>query len=121
MESHKLTKKVLGLMKDENNGQIMSEFVGLRAKMYSYLVHESKHENLKGKGIKKSTLKTITFNDYLECLFKHKTLIKTQNIIQSKKHQVFTVENQKLALSWSDDKRQLLNNSTDTLPWGYKE
>ena len=30
-------KKVIALMKDELGGQIMKEFVGLRAKTYSYL------------------------------------------------------------------------------------
>ena len=30
-------KKVIGLMKDELGGQIMKEFVELRAKIYSYL------------------------------------------------------------------------------------
>ena len=42
-------KKVIGLMKDELDGQIMKEFVGFRAKTYSYL-KESDDEDKKAKG-----------------------------------------------------------------------
>ena len=45
-----LNKKVIGLMKDELGGEIMSEFVTLRSKMYSYKVGNS--ESKKCKGIK---------------------------------------------------------------------
>lgn len=52
-------KKIPGLMKDENNGRIMTEFVGLRAKMYSLRVEngeeaEEEEEIVKrAKGVKR--------------------------------------------------------------------
>ena len=48
-------EKVIGLMKDELGGQIMKEFVGLKAKTYSYL--KNNDENKKAKGAKKCVIK----------------------------------------------------------------
>ena len=56
-------KKVIGLMKDERNGEIMTEFVGLRSKMYSVRV-EGEDCMKKCKGIKASVVKSsISFKD----------------------------------------------------------
>ena len=45
-------KKVLILMKDKLGGKIMTKFIGLRAKTYSYLKDDDS-EDKKAKGIKK--------------------------------------------------------------------
>ncbi|XP_024885115.1 uncharacterized protein LOC112463153 [Temnothorax curvispinosus] len=64
----RVNKKVPGLMKDENNGAIMTEFVGLRAKMYTYKVL-GRDDTRRIKGVKRNVVaKRITFEDYVECL-----------------------------------------------------
>ena len=45
-------KKIIGLMKDELGGKIITEFVTLRPKTYSFLIDDGK-ENKKAKGTKK--------------------------------------------------------------------
>ena len=50
-----LNKKVIGLMKDELGGEIMTEFVTLRPKMYAYKTGGS--ESRKCRGIKKCVVK----------------------------------------------------------------
>ena len=63
-------KKVIGSMKDELGGKIITEFVTLRPKAYSYLTDNGK-EDKKAKGTKKWIIKKmIKFNDYKNCLLK---------------------------------------------------
>ena len=69
-----LNKKVIGLMKDELGGKIMTEFVALRPKQYSYKILDGS-EDKKCKGIKKCVVKkTLTFEDYKACLFNDSTV-----------------------------------------------
>ena len=96
--------KVIGLMKDGLGGEIMKEFVSLRPKMYSYRVGNV--EPKKCKGIKKCVVKkTITFDDCRRCLFEGINVYKSQLLFRSDKHEIKTLEVNKLALSSQDDKR----------------
>ena len=68
-----LNKKVIGLIKGEFGGQIITEFVALRPKRYSYRELDGS-EDKKCKGIKKCVVKkTLTFEDYKTCLFSDST------------------------------------------------
>ena len=97
-------KKVTGLMKDELGGKIITEFVTLRPKTYSYLTGDCK-EHKKAKGTKKCVIKRmIKFNDYKNCLLKDKVILKSQQRFISKKHDVHTENINKIALSNNDDK-----------------
>jgi hypothetical protein len=81
--------------------------------MYSYRTETFVSKKLKG--IKKAVLKKeISFEDYKNCLFNQKEYFHRQKVIRSHKHDIFTEEVKKKSLSWKDDKRYLLPNSTDT-------
>ena len=97
-------KKVIGLMKDELGGEIITEFVTLRPKTYSYLTDDSK-EDKKAKGTKKCVIKKmIKFDDYKKCLLNDKVILKSQQRFISNKHNVYTENVNKIALSDNDDK-----------------
>ena len=103
-----LNKKVIGLMKDELGGEIMTEFVTLIPKMYAYKMVSA--ESKKCKGIKKCVVrKTISFEDYKACLFGGGSSYRSQLMFRSERHEVRTLEVNKLALSRDDDKRITVN------------
>ena len=113
-------KKVIGLMKDELGGKIITEFVTLRPKTYSYSTDDGK-EDKKAKGTKKCVIKRmIKFNDHKNCLLKDKVLLKSQQRFISKKHDVYTGNINKITLSNNDDKRIVSSDKITSYPYGYK-
>ena len=114
-----INKKVLGMFKDEAGGKNNKEFVGLRAKLYSFIMEDGK-ENKRCKGVKKQVVESsITHEDYKTCLRTGKEQLRKQNILRSYEHEVFAEEINKIALSALDDKRYILNDGIHTLAWGH--
>ena len=69
-------KKVIGLMKDELGGKIITEFATVRPKTYSFLTDDGKKDK-KAKETKKCvTEKMIKFNDYMKCLLNDEVILK---------------------------------------------
>ena len=92
-----LSKKVIGFMTDELGGKIMTEFVALRPKLYSYKVLDGS-EDKKCKGIKKCVVKkTLTFEDYTTCLFSDSTEYRSPNL-RDKKNYIIHIRALKQAL-----------------------
>ena len=113
-------KKVIGLMKDELGGKIITEFVTLRPKTYSYLTDDGK-EDKKAKGTKKSVIKkVIKFNDYKKCLLNDEVILKSQRKFISKEHDVYTENINKIALSNNDDKRIVSSDKITSFAYGYR-
>ena len=113
-------KKVIGLMKDELGRKIITEFITLRPKTYLYLTDDCK-EDKKAKGTKKCVIKRmIKFDDYKNCLLKDEVILKSQQRLISKKHDVYTENINKIALSNNDDKRIVSSDKIMSYPYGYK-
>ena len=105
-------------MKDELGGKIMTEFAALRPKTYSYLMDDGGNDK-KGKGTKKCVIKRrLKFNDYKDCLLNNETILKSQQRFKSERHDVYTEEINKIALSSNDDKRLQTFDGITSYPYG---
>ena len=94
-------------MKNEPGGKIITEFV--------------KKKDKKAKGTKKCVIKRmIKFNDYKNCWLKDEVILKSQQRFISKRHDVYTENINKIALSNNDDKRIVSSDKIASYPYGYK-
>ena len=120
-------------MKDELDGNTLLEFVGLRAKSYAFqqlIQYGNEDKNWdegeildvkKLKGIQKSVVKkNIHFDNYYECLFEKREHYADTVSFRSFHHRLKTLSARKKALVPFDDKRYLLPDGINSLPYGHK-
>ena len=115
-------------MKDELDGCRMSEFVGVRAKCYSFQVDErdreayfsKKRSTMKNKGIKSAVVKhQLMHADYRKCVLESQRKFVDVRSFRSYAHQIYTLRQVKLALINFDDKRWMCDDGLSTLPYGH--
>lgn len=114
-------KKAIGKFKDEAvDGKIsyISEFVGLRSKLYSYSVDNNETHN-KCKGVKKCVVNNIQLEQYKATLFTRQNYNVKQNGFRSYKHQLYSETVGKVGLSGNDDKCYILNDNIHTYTIGH--
>jgi hypothetical protein len=107
----------VGKFKDECQGKLMVEFVGLRPKMYSFITEDFQHK-CTAKGVKKCTIQSFQHQAYKDCIFGQRTFTSFYSLV-SLGHNVFTTEINKVALSSFDDKRWVLDDGIHTLAHGH--
>ena len=94
---------VIGKFKDEAAGIPITEFIGLRSKMYSYVKDNGKHEKT-AKGIRKYMIKkNIAHQDYKDTLQNNKQIYHTMKTVRSVCHQLGSYELSKISLSCLDE------------------
>ena len=109
-------EKVIGKMKDESEGKIIHEFVGLKSKMYSIKNIDVKESNT-AKGVNITT----EFEEFKDTLFNKKITRHEMRRIQAKRHKIGTYEIDKVSLSCFDDQIFVLDDGIHTLAYFHKD
>lgn len=117
-----MNNEKLGYFKDELNGIFMTKFIGLSSKCYSFQTTNQKEDQNKAKGIKKSVTSALKMSEYEQCVDNvDLCILKSQRVIRSRAHEIFTENLTKVALNGRDNKRYLLSDSYSTLALGHKK
>ena len=123
-KEHKLydetNKKVIGKMKDEVASVPISEYIGLRPKLYSVL-RADEQVIKKAKGTKKYVIeKQINFENYRDALFNKKKYTHSMNMLRSMHHNIYGLKVNKTTLSPLDTKRYIAEDGITTYAYGYQ-
>ena len=127
--------KKIGFFKDEMGGKIMTEYIGLKPKMYSHEKEKDEEEEKqkkekkqdddeeddchnKAKGIPKCKVKKLTIDDYKRTLNNNEKDYVNFKALRSYNHTIFTINCNKLGLSSYDNKRFWID-STNSLAYGH--
>ena len=114
-----VNKKVIGKMKDEFKGNIISEFARLKSKMYS-LVDVDGKANKKAKGINRGVVKNTRHKEFVDVFFNKKMMRHIMRRIQSRLYKIGTYNVCKISLSCFDDKRYILDDDINSLAYFHK-
>jgi len=126
-------KKVIGKMKDETNGIPIAEVAAIKAKMYALRTLEPlnkkemkdknqdpKYEKKTAKGIVKNVInRDFKFETYKSVIKNTISNTVTQKTIRSFKHNLYTIQQNKIGLSPQDTKRYLLDDGISSYAYGH--
>ena len=101
-------------MKEESEGKIIDEFVGIKSKMDSMKNIVKESNTAKGVNI------TTEFNEFKDTLFNKKIIRCKMRRIRGKKHKIRSYEINKILLSVFDNKRFVLNDGIHTVAYFHK-
>ena len=108
-------KKVPGKMKDEYGATPIYKFIGLKSKMYSIFSKNNEKSIFKGHN------SYISNNEYRDVLQLKKTFRHKMSGRRSKKHKLVPYRSNKKSISCFDDKRYILFDGINILPYGHKD
>lgn len=108
----------IDFMKIEYGTKIIRSIVCLKAKVYAVLFH-CMSTIQKCKGIPKTSLKAVKYQDYYNILFSEEKMVVDTVTFRSYKHQLYTLFSKRLSLTPQDDKRFVLSDKVSTLAHGH--
>ena len=121
--------RVLGKFKDEANGVVIHEYIGLAPKLYCIVLYggsSSSNEDgpppiKRAKGVNRAIVERgLTVEDYRRCLQQQMVKSTENDRFQSRHHIIYTVTVWKRSLAPYDDKRYVIpEDGVNTLPWGH--